>query len=179
MTAWFVLAAYVAAVNPPRLRPGLARADDRGESAQLLFGALIVVGFGLLLVLSAATILDALDITDETWRLGAGVVAGLAGARALIAPKLGEMPAAKGMGFLPIAFPLLLTPQLVVLAILFGATEPVAAAWGFLTVGVAVGVAVGGLRLRTPGLWLALARFLGAVLVVLGIALVVAGIRDV
>lgn len=179
MTAWFVLAAYVAAVNPPRLRPGLVRTDDRGDPGPLLSGALIAVGVGLLLVLSADTILEALDITDETWRLGAGVVAALAGARVLIAPKLSEMPTAKGMGFLPISFPLLLTPQLLVLAILFGATEGFAAAWGLLTVGIGTGVAVGELRLRTPGLWLALARFFGAILVVLGIALVVAGIRDV
>ena len=179
MTAWFLLAAYLGAVNPPRIRPGLARAGDRGEPGPLLFGALIAAGFGLLLVLGANTILDALDITDETWRLGAGVVAGLAGARVLIAPKLGELPAAMGNGLLPISFPLLLTPPLVVLAVLFGATEPFTAAWGLLVVGLAAGVAAGELRMRTPGLWLALARLFGAVLVVLGIALVVAGIRDV
>lgn len=179
MTAWFLLAAYVAAVNPPRIRPGLSRVGDRGEPRPLLFGALMAAGVGLLLVLGASTILDALDITDETWRLGAGVVAGLAGARVLIAPRLGELPTAKGMGLLPVSFPLLLTPPLVVLAILSGATEPFPAAWGLLVAGVAAGVAAGKLRMRTPGLWLALARLLGAVLVVLGIALVVAGIRDV
>ncbi len=179
MTGWFVSLAYLAAVNPPRLRPQLASGEQRGRPVQLVVGAAMVAGVGLILVLAADGILDALDISDETWRLAAGVVCGLVGARALVAPRLGEMPLPSGPALVPIAFPLLFTPQLAVLTILFGATESIATAWGWLAVGVGAGVAAGGLRYRRPELWLALARLLAAVLVILGIALVIAGIRDV
>lgn len=179
MTVWFVLLAYVASVNPPRLRPGLGVDADRARPARLASGALAVAVFGLVLILGATTALDALDITDETWRLAAGVVCGLVGARVLVAPQLGRIPEAGTTPLIPIAFPLLLTPQLASLVVLFGATESVAIAWGGLVVGVVAGAAVGRARYRRPGLWLAAARFLGAALVAVGIALVVAGIRDV
>lgn len=179
MTGWFVLVAYLAAVNPPRIRPHLAASSDRADPRQLLLGAVTVVAAGLLMVVAADGILDMLDISDETWRLAAGVVCLLVGMRALLVPGLGEMPAADGRGLIPIAFPLLLTPQLASLAILFGATESIATAWGWLVVGVAIGAAAGWLQNRRPALWLALASILAAVLIVVGTALIIAGIRDV
>lgn len=179
MTGWFVFLAYFAAVNPPRLRPHVATGGAPGRPLQLALGAAVVVGVGLILVLAADGILDALDVTDETWRLAAGVVCGLVGARTVVAPRLGEMPSPDGLGLIPIAFPLLITPQLAVLAILFGATEPFVPAWGLLAVGVGAGVAAGSLRYRRPEVWLALARLFGTVLVVVGVSLVIAGIRDV
>ena len=179
MTGWFVFLAYLAAVNPPRLRPGMTVGEEAGQLRQLAIGAATIAGAGLVLVLAADPILDALDITDETWRLAAGVVSILVGARVVVAPQLGEMPAQSRFGLIPIAFPLLFTPQLAVLAILFGATESFGMAWGWLVTGVVTGAAVGRLRHRQPGLWLAAARILGALLVALGIALVIAGIRDV
>ncbi|MEA2003175.1 MAG: hypothetical protein U9N84_14975 [Actinomycetota bacterium] len=179
MTGWFVFLAYLAAVNPPRLRPGVTTGEEPGQLKQLAVGAATVAGTGLVLVLAADGFLDALNITDETWRLAAGVVSILVGARVVVAPQLSEMPDPSHFGLIPIAFPLLFTPQLAALAVLFGATESFGMAWGWLVTGVVAGAAVGHLRYRRPGLWLALARILGALLVALGIALVVAGIRDV
>ncbi len=179
MTGWFVFLAYLAAVNPPRLRPGLATGEERGQLRRLAISAVTVTGAGLVLVLAADEFLDLLDITDETWRLAAGVVSILVGARVVVAPQLSEMPDPDRSGLIPIAFPLLFTPQLAALAVLFGATESFGIAWGWLVTSVVAGAAVGHLRYRRPGLWLALARILGALLVALGIALVVAGIRDV
>ena len=179
MTGWFIFLAYLAAVNPPRMRSQLAAGEERGQSKPLAVGAAIVVGTGLILVLAADGILDALDITDETWRLATGVVCGLVGGRTVISPAGGNIPSPAASVLFPIAFPLLFTPQLAVLAILFGATEPFAAAWGGLAAGVGAGAIAGKLRYRRPELWLALARLFAAVLVVVGVALVVAGIRDV
>jgi small neutral amino acid transporter SnatA (MarC family) len=174
-----MLLAYLAAVNPPRLRPHLAGGAERGDPRQLAAGAAIVGGAGSILVLAANEILDALAITDETWRLAAGVVCALVGARVLVAPRLREMPLVTDSVFVPIAFPLLFTPQLAMLAILFGSTESFAPALGWLAAGIAAGVAVGGLRHSRPELWLAAARLFAAALVAVGIALVIAGIRDV
>lgn len=179
MTYWFMFLAYLAAVNPPRLRPHLSVGAERGQPKHLVVGAVIVIGAGLVLVLTADRILDALAINDETWRLAAGVVCGLVGARAVVVPRLREMPLPSDSVVVPVAFPLLFTPQLAVLAILFGATEAFAPALGWLTAGVVAGVAVGGLRHYRPELWLAATRLFGAALVAVGIALVIAGIRDV
>ena len=179
MTGWFVFLAYLAAVNPARLRPQMTDGEERRPLAQLTIGALIVIGIGLVLVLAADWILDALDVTDETWRLAAGVVCGLVGARALVAPGSGQGPMPMGSGLVPIAFPLLLTPQLAVLAILFGATESLAMAWGWLMVGVVAGAGAGQLSHRRPMLWRGVAQLTAALLILVGIALVIAGIRDV
>lgn len=179
MTGWFVFVAYIAAVNPPRIRSGLSAPTERGAAPHLVTGAAIVAAVGLLLVIGANGILDMLDISDETWRLASGVICGLAGAGALVAPRLPEMPTMGNQGLVPIAFPLLFTPQLAALAVLFGATESHIVAWGWLATGVAAGVTVGTMRHRQPELWLAGTRFLAAVMVAVGVALIVAGIRDV
>ena len=179
MTGWFVLVAYLAAVNPPRLRPHLAAGSQRAVARHLLTGAAAVAGAGLIIVTAAGAILDALDITDETWRLAAGVICALVAARTLLVPRMGAMPELAGNGLIPIAFPLLLTPQLAALAVLFGATESTAAAWGWLVAAVAAGAAVGKMQLRRPELWLALTRLVAVMLMAVGVALVVAGIRDV
>jgi hypothetical protein len=97
----------------------------------------------------------------------------------LVAPQFGQMPLPGETPLVPVAFPLLFTPQLAVLAILYGATESVGIAWGGLAVAVGIGAAVGFLRYRRPALWAGVARLAGAVLVVVAVALTVAGIRDV
>jgi small neutral amino acid transporter SnatA (MarC family) len=177
VSGWFVLLAYLSAVNPPRLRPHLPGSPDRARPLDLLRAAVAVALVGLVLVLAAGSILDGLDITTETWQIAAGIVSGLVGARVVVAPRLAEAPA--GSWLVPLAFPMLLTPQLVVLAIRFGSTGSVAAAWGWMLVALAAGAAVGLVRCRRPELWWAVSRLLGATLVVVSLAMVVSGIRDV
>ncbi len=179
MNGWFILVSYLAAVNPARIRPYMSVGAERTQAFHLLTGAAVVVAAGLVLVLAGESILDWLDITDETWHLGAGVVCGFVGGRMLVAPQRGQMPLPGETPLVPVAFPLLFTPQLAVLAILFGATEPFGIAWGGLAVAVGIGAAVGLLRHRRPALWAGVARLAGAVLVVVAVALIVAGIRDV
>ena len=179
MNGWFILVVYLAAANPARIRPHMSDDGERAEARHLLVGAAVVLVAGLVLVLAGEAILDTLDITDETWHLGAGVVCGFVGARMLVAPRFMEMPRPGEAPLVPVAFPLLFTPQLAVLVILFGATKSFGVAWGGLAVAVVLGAAVGLVRHRRPALWSAVARLVGAVLVVLAVALIVAGIRDV
>lgn len=178
MSGWFVLLALLAAINPPRLRPHL---DARTRPAHALAAAAIVLVVGALLIGFADDILDALDITVETWHIGAGVVGLLVGARVVVAPGLRgiEMPDGRVAAVAPFAFPLLFTPQLAVLVVLLGATDSKPAAIGWLATALALSVGVAALPHRRPGLWPAAARFLGALLVILSVALIVAGIRDV
>jgi len=178
MSGWFVFLALLAAINPPRLRPHL---DARTRPAHALAAVAIVLVVGALLVVFADGILDGLEITPETWHIGAGAVGALVGARVVVAPALRgiEIPDGWAVAVAPFAFPLLITPQLVVLMILLGATGSSPAAIGWLATVLAVTVGVSVVRYQRPGVWLAAAGSLGALLVILSVALVVAGIRDV
>lgn len=178
MTSWFAFLVLVAAINPPRLRPYV---DLRRRPARVVAAAAIVLGVGALLVIAAGSILEALEVTDETWHLGAGVVGMLVGGRVLVAPGLGdwEVPDGWGAAAAPYAFPLLFTPQLAVLAVLLGATEPKMATVGWLAGALALVPAVCLVPYRRAEYWAGTARFLGALLVILSVALVVAGVRDV
>jgi small neutral amino acid transporter SnatA (MarC family) len=147
----------------------------------LLVGTVLVVGMSALIVAVSTDLLDALDITPETWRIAAGIVVGIAGIRVLALPQRAEEPELQGMwrALVPVAFPLLFTPELVALVTIYGSTESAGHAIAGVAVAAALGLATGVLVLRRPSLWLATARFLGAVLILGGIALVIEGIRDV
>jgi small neutral amino acid transporter SnatA (MarC family) len=178
MSGWFALLVLLAAINPPRVRPHL---DVPTRPAQTLAAVIIVLVVGSVLVVVAIGFLDALQITSETWHIGAGAVGLLVGARVVVAPGIAgiEVPDGWAAAAAPYAFPLLLTPQLAVLMVLLGATGSKAAAVGWLAAVLAITVGVCSVPYRRPGLWSAAARFLGAMLVIMSVALVIAGIRDV
>jgi small neutral amino acid transporter SnatA (MarC family) len=181
VSAWLVLAAYVAAVNPFRLRQALPGSGDRADTRIVATGALIAFAVSALLVAASVNLLDGLQITPETWRIAAGVVAALAGVRVFVAPGRADEPELDGRraAVVPVAFPLLITPEVVALVAIFGATESAAVSIGGLAVALAAGVATGALRRLRPSVWTAGARMLAAVLILAGIALIVEGIRDV
>ena len=80
---------------------------------------------------------------------------------------------------MPVAFPLVLTPELLALASVYGATESLEVSIGGLVVGLVAGIVAGALRRTRPGLWLATARLTASFAVIAGFALIVEGIRDV
>ena len=181
MTGWLVFLTYIAAVNPARLRPALPEYADRVRWAAALAGSILTLVVGAGLVAVSADLLDVLDITPETFRIAAGALAAVTGLRVFGWPDRVDEPELEGWraAFVPVAFPLLMTPQLAGLIIIYGATESAVLAVGGLATALAAGVAAGLLGHRHPTLWLAAARFLGAVLLLGGLALVVEGIRDV
>lgn len=181
MTTWFVYLSYLAAVNPARLRPALPGRDGRAAVVPLVTGAVITLAFASLLIGVADDVLDALDITPETFRIAAGVVAGLVGIKVLALPTRAEEPELSGVwkALVPVTFPLMITPELVALASIYGATESGGVAIGGVAIALLAGAGAGLLRQRRPRLWLASARFLAAFLILAGFALVVEGIRDV
>ncbi len=177
----FAFIAYVAAVNPPRLRIGLPESDGRARFGPLLAGSALVFLITAGLALSAEAVLDWFQITPESWRMASGLIVGLVGARVLVAPQRADEPVLDGWGaaVVPVAFPLLFTPQLAALAVLFGGTESTSVAAGMLALALVVTVAVGMLRRTREALWLASARFFGALLIIVAVLEVVEGIRDV
>jgi small neutral amino acid transporter SnatA (MarC family) len=178
MTFAFLAFALVAAVNPCRQR--LVLPDRR---AAVALGAVIAFGAFAAVAALGGGLLDALDISPESFRLGAGLVLALEGARALVFARPAAEPELPGLkaGLVPVAFPLLLTPGVVALAVAAGGDEVEAEAVGALalTLALTLGVTLLQRGTRADALLVAGARLLGALEVVAGVALAVDAIRDV
>jgi small neutral amino acid transporter SnatA (MarC family) len=165
VTFGFLVAGFLATANAGRvaLAAETSRPAPRTVAAAVAVGAALVVAA----VLAAEELLDALAISPESFRIATGIVLGVAGVRSLVWPRPAAGPFAA----------VLVVPELALLAVSFGADEPAgrvvaAAVPAFLAAGVAPRLAHGG------GGVLA-ATFLAALQVVVAIALVVSGIRDV
>jgi small neutral amino acid transporter SnatA (MarC family) len=178
MTFAFLVVAFVAAVNPCRLR--LALPERRGAVA---LGALLALAAVAAVAAAGGWALEALDISPESFRLGAAVVLALEGARSLVLGRPGAEPELAGLGaaLVPVAFPLLLSPGVVALAVAAGGDDVELAALGALALALA---AVLALTLvprgeRADALLAAGGRLLGALEIAAGVALAVGAVRDV
>ncbi len=175
---WFLLLSAVAASNPPRVAELLSATPAHDRRRPLTVGAAITALVFIAAAGLGTQILELLELSDETWRIATGAVAVLAGARVVLAP-LRPVPALgrDAHAVVPVAFPVMLVPELLLLMVLWGATE------GFGASVVALAVAIGGVRLwgtaDSGAVTRGFARLLAALLVVVGIGLLVAGIRDV
>ncbi|MGH3041551.1 MAG: hypothetical protein ACRDNG_07410 [Gaiellaceae bacterium] len=168
----------MASVNPCRVRLAL---PERREAVAL--GALLALGSAAAVAAVGATLLEALDISPESFRLAAAVVLALEGARALVLPRPGAEPELDGLGaaLVPVAFPLLLTPGVVALALAAGGGEIAAEAAGALALafGCVLLATVVPRAERADALLAAGARLLGAAEIVAGVALAVDALHDV
>src|SRR5262249_34574827 len=125
----------------------------------------------------ASPLLDLLDVSASTFRVGAGIVIAVVGAHDLFAGAPKPEPSLRGWkaGFVPIAFPLLVNPALGAAALSASADHGMATPLVGAAIGVGALVALALLTeparvLRGAG------RFVGAALVILGIALAVDGV---
>ena len=164
MTFGLLVAGFLGTANAGRV--ALARGEGRPSprEAALLLGAgavLVVVLAGV-----ADALLDGLDISPESFRIAAGLVLVVAGLYTLARPRSSGPFAA-----------LLGTPELACFAISAGADESLPRVLGAAAIALAV-VAAAALAPR-PALIARAAPFLSALQVVVGVALVVAGVREV
>jgi small neutral amino acid transporter SnatA (MarC family) len=185
-SGWLWAAALVLALNPARAAFGVPRA---GRSRRSVVGVAAVGGvIGGIAVCAAATaggpLLEALDVSEPSFRIAAGIVAGLAGAADLFRrppspePALADWSAA----LIPVAIPVVARPALLVLALGAGADRGVLVSAGAMAMGIALftGLTAGwptegprGRALRWAG------RLLAAALVACGVILAVDGVLDV
>ena len=201
-TGWLWAAVLVFALNPARAvfgipRRGRAPRAAASDAAVAMDGrspetptALAAVGgaLGALAVFVAAVagdpLLDALDVSEPSFRTAAGVLAALVGAADLFRRPPAPEPALPGAraALVPVAIPLVARPALLVLALGAGADE------GVLVTAAAMAVAVAALtaltaRCSTEGAsgrvlrWAA--RLLAAGLVAGGVLLAIDGVLDV
>ena len=161
--------------------PGAPRSPDRRAAVAL--GALLALAAVAAVAALGGALLDALDISPESFRLGAALVLALEGARALVFGRPGAEPELAGLqaAVVPVAFPLLLTPGVVALAIAAGGDDVEAEAVGALALALALVLAVTLVRRdpRHDALLAAGGRLLGALEIAAGVALAVGAIRDV
>jgi len=139
MSGALVILAFVVAVNPARLYGALPRADDRRSRVLVT----VLGGAGSLAVYAALaavaeSLLDWLDVAPASMRIAAGLVLLVAGGRDLVGRPPAAEPALRGWqaAIVPVAIPLLLRPELAVLAIAAGADD------GFVATVVAATLAV-------------------------------------
>lgn len=178
MSFGFLLLAFVAATNPCRASLVLPP-----RPPVLAVGAVVALGTCAALAALGGVVLDALDVSPESFRLATALVLGLEGVRALLLPTPPTEPELPGLGaaLVPIAFPLLLQPGVVMLAVTAGADDVAGRALGALAAAFGVVVLAGVLEVEERGgaLLAAGGRLIGALELAVGVSLAVDAVRDV
>ena len=173
----------VLALNPARAAFGVPRAGRAAVGVAAVGGA---IG-GLAVCIAAAVggpLLDALDVSEPSFRIAAGLLAVLAGAADLFRRPPAAEPSLSGWGavLVPVAIPVVARPALLVLALGAGADRGLPVTAAAMAIGVALLTALvarwptegpAGRALRWVG------RLLAAALVACGVVLAIAGVLDV
>jgi small neutral amino acid transporter SnatA (MarC family) len=185
-SGWLWAAALVLALNPARAVFGVPRAGASPRAAVRLAAVGGAIG-GLVVCAAAAAgdpLLDALDVSEPSFRVAAGLVAILAGAADLFRrpPRPDPALAGRRAALVPVAIPLVVRPALVVLALGAGADRGVLVSAGAMAAGVAIlaGITAGWAPEGTRGRVLRWAgRLLGVALAACGVVLAIDGVLDV
>jgi small neutral amino acid transporter SnatA (MarC family) len=185
-SVWLWAAALILALNPARAAfgvPRAGRAPDEAVKLAALGGA--IGGVGLCVVAALADpLFDAIDVSDPSFRVAAGIVGGIAGIADLFRRPPPPEPSLAGWraALVPVALPLVARPALVVLALGAGADHGVLVCVAAMAAGVAALTALvarcstdgaSGRVLRWAG------RLLAAGLLACGVILTVDGVLDV
>ena len=85
--------AYLAVFNPPRSRLAIPEtAAGRARAGVLAAGSLLALGGLWAVAAGSGPLLDALEITPETFRLAAGIIVGIAGLRTMVVARPAAEP---------------------------------------------------------------------------------------
>ena len=184
--AWLWAGVLLLALNPPRAAFGVPRAGRSPREVAELAAAGGALG-GLAVCAAAAVgapLLDALDVSESSFRVAAGLIAVVAGVGDMFRRPPAPEPSLEGRraALIPVALPLVARPALLVIALGAGADAGVLACAAAMVVGVALltwlaaGSPAEGPRGRALR-WTA--RLLGVALVALGVVLAIDGVLDV
>jgi small neutral amino acid transporter SnatA (MarC family) len=155
----------------------------RERSATTVVAAAITWVFVLAVAAGSEFMLDVLDVSEATFRVAAGVVIGLAGARWLVfgasAVHVDTPSGSWRRVGVPLLIPALVTPQLAMAAISIGADDGVLVAAWTSAVSLALAWLAATMTKRHRLGWVVGVRFLGALGVAVAFALVVDGVKSV
>lgn len=188
MTAYWELAVVLAAaVNPAAIAAAAAGLPGSMASRGLAVAIAWAIGAGMTAAAAygAEQLLAGLELNHETFRIAAGAVLAVTGARETWhgSPPLTSVPVrAWEQGVYPLGLPLLASPAGLMATIALagdsqvGPAKTLTAALPALAAGAAAALAA---REGERGLWRSAAQLIGALAVAVGVAFVVAGIRSV
>jgi len=179
-SAWLWAAVLVLALNPARAAFGVPRPGRTPGNVVAIAAAGGVIG-GLAVCVAAAvggSLLDALDVSEPSFRTAAGIVAVLAGAVDVFRRPPRPEPALEGSlaALIPVAFPIVIRPAVLVLALGAGADLGVPVTAGAMALGIALLIGLvarwptdgpKGRALRWAGRLLAVALVAGGVVLIL------------
>jgi small neutral amino acid transporter SnatA (MarC family) len=184
VTTTLLAVAALAALNPARTRLGIPEtARGRARMGPLVLGTVLGVGGAAVAAALSGPLLEALEITPETFRIAAGLVLAIAGLRTVVWPRPAEEPALEGRrsALWPVAFPRVFSPEVAALALTAGSIEGVAPTIAVLAGAGAVLMLLGVVPRRPVAD--GVLRWVGAILAVLLVAaaafVMIDGIRDV
>lgn len=181
MSGVMAVVAWLAVLNAPRTRLGLP--EREGRARMEIAGPGVLLGVAALLGVSgmADGLLDVLDVSPEMFRIAAGLVLFVAAAWMFFTPVPEPEPVLDGLagGLWPVAYPRVLSPQAIVLAISTGASDgvmvgPMLLAGALIVVLAAMPIGALGRRVAA-----AVGRLLAVALVLVAVVLAVEGIRQV
>jgi small neutral amino acid transporter SnatA (MarC family) len=185
-SGWLWVITLLVALNPARAAFGIPRA---GRSQQTVVSVAAIGGLigGLAVCAAAAAggpLLDALDISEPSFRVAAGIVAVVAGVADLFRRPPSPEPALLGWRavLVPVAIPLVARPALLVLALGAGADRGILVGAGAMAIAIAslTGLVAGWSPEGARGRVLRWgSRLLAAVLVACGVVLGIDGVLDV
>lgn len=181
MSGLLAVVAWVAALNPARTRLGLPERDGRARME--LAGPGVVLGVAFLVAVAALSrsLLDVLEITPEMFRIAAGFVLVIVAAWMIFVPFPPEEPVAPGaLGAVwPVAYPRVVSPETLTLAISTGASDGVQL--GPMALAGAVLIVLGAVRFGPTGRRVtgAVGRIVAVALILVAIWLAIQGVREV
>jgi small neutral amino acid transporter SnatA (MarC family) len=123
VNVWLGIAALLVAVNAPRRRAALS-VDDTPTVA---LGALMAIVSLVLVAVIATPLLDALDVSAANLRIGVGLVLAVVAVHDLVRrpPSAGAALSGRRAAIVPVFFPVLLRPDVVMVAWAIGADHGV------------------------------------------------------
>jgi hypothetical protein len=165
MSFAFLLAGFLGTTNAGRVARAREASgpEPRSLVLALLAGCVLVVGA----VILADDLLDALAISPESFRIAAGLVLAATAIWTIVWPNPFSGPFAA----------VLVTPELACLALSFGADEPAGRVLGAAAIALALTALAALARPRTESV--RPEQFLAALQIIVAVALVVSGTRDV
>lgn len=184
---WELLVVLTAAINPPATAAVSSSFANSAQRRALAVATGVVFGTGLVMgaAFSAKPLLSSLELSHETFRLAAGAILVVTGARETWrgGPPLVAIPErAWEQGIYPLGIPLFASPAGLTATIALaadGAVGPLTTLGAALPVLAVAAAAALCARREEAGIWRAAAQLVGALSVMVGVAFVVAGIRSV
>ncbi|MGI9657941.1 MAG: hypothetical protein ACR2OD_03450 [Gaiellaceae bacterium] len=176
---------FVAVTNFARVAFTLRRSDAAGVGKRaVVSGVLLVfVACAVIAALSDA-ILDGLNVSHETFALAGAAVVAVMGLRVVAFPEFRDLPEFAGFraALIPVAIPLLFTPELAMLTVTAATREGIGETLAALVLALVLVLVAARVARQIEGSRIAFsvgARILGAIAVFVGVAIALDAIYDV